>query len=105
MSDSNILTSIIEGVIEDVAKRKIPTSQLKEQLENAPKLRNAYDALNDADALLIATEWSVFRNPDFEVLAQKLKNKIVFDGRNLYDLQKMIDLGFYYNSIGRKLIN
>jgi len=66
---------------------------------------NAYDALNDADALLIATEWSVFRNPDFEILAQKLKNKIVFDGRNLYDLQKMIDLGFYYNSIGRKLIN
>ena len=66
---------------------------------------NAYDALNDADALLIATEWSVFRNPDFEVLAQKLKNKIVFDGRNLYELQKMIDLGFYYNSIGRKLIN
>ena len=66
---------------------------------------NAYDALNYADALLIATEWSVFRNPDFEVLAQKLKNKIVFDGRNLYDLQKMIDLGFYYNSIGRKLIN
>ena len=66
---------------------------------------NAYDALNDADALLIATEWSVFRNPDFELLAQKLKNKVVFDGRNLYDLQKMIDLGFYYNSIGRKLIN
>lgn len=66
---------------------------------------NAYDALHDADALLIATEWSVFRNPDFEILAQKLKNKVVFDGRNLYDLQKMIDLGFYYNSIGRKLIN
>jgi UDPglucose 6-dehydrogenase len=66
---------------------------------------NAYDALHDADALLIATEWSVFRNPDFEVVAQKLKNKVVFDGRNLYDLQKMIDLGFYYNSIGRKLIN
>lgn len=66
---------------------------------------NAYDAVHDADALLIATEWSVFRNPDFEVLGQKLKNKVVFDGRNLYDLQKMIDLGFYYNSIGRKLIN
>jgi UDPglucose 6-dehydrogenase len=66
---------------------------------------NAYDALHDADALLIATEWSVFRNPDFEVVAKKLKNKVVFDGRNLYDLQKMIDLGFYYNSIGRKLIN
>ncbi len=66
---------------------------------------NAYDALNDAAALLIATEWSVFRNPDFELVGQKLKNKVIFDGRNLYDLQKMIDLGFYYNSIGRKLIN
>jgi len=66
---------------------------------------NAYDALHDADALLIATEWSVFRNPDFELVGQKLKNKVIFDGRNLYDLQKMIDLGFYYNSIGRKLIN
>ena len=66
---------------------------------------NAYDALHDADALLIATEWSVFRNPDFDLVSQKLKNKVIFDGRNLYDLQKMIDLGFYYNSIGRKLIN
>jgi UDPglucose 6-dehydrogenase len=66
---------------------------------------NAYDALHDADALLIATEWSVFRNPDFELVGKKLKNKVIFDGRNLYDLQKMIDLGFYYNSIGRKLIN
>ena len=54
MSDSNILTSIIEGVIEDVAKRKIPISQLKEQLENAPKLRNAYAALSNDGMRLIA---------------------------------------------------
>ena len=54
MSDSNILTSIIEGVIEDVAKRNIPISQLKEQLENAPKLRNAYAALNNVGMRLIA---------------------------------------------------
>ena len=40
----------------------------------------------------------------FELMEQKLKNKVIFDGRNLYDLEKMIDLGFYYNSIGRKLI-
>ncbi len=65
---------------------------------------NAYDTLSDADALLIVTEWSVFRNPDFELMEQQLKNKIIFDGRNLYDLEKMIDLGYYYNSIGRKLI-
>lgn len=65
---------------------------------------NQYEALVEADALLIVTEWSVFRNPDFELISQKLKNKVIFDGRNLYDLEKMIDLGFYYNSIGRKLI-
>ncbi|MBO9674586.1 MAG: UDP-glucose/GDP-mannose dehydrogenase family protein [Sphingobacteriaceae bacterium] len=67
--------------------------------------KNQYEALEGADALLIATEWSVFRNPDFEKIDNILKNKVVFDGRNLYDLQKMIDLGYYYNSIGRKLID
>lgn len=66
---------------------------------------NQYDALKDADALLIATEWSVFRNPDFERMETSLTNKVIFDGRNLYDLQKMIDLGYYYNSIGRKLVD
>jgi UDPglucose 6-dehydrogenase len=65
---------------------------------------NQYDALKDADALLIITEWSVFRTPDFDLLGNLLKNRVIFDGRNLYDLQKMIDLGFYYNSIGRKVI-
>lgn len=63
-----------------------------------------YEALQNADALLIATEWSVFRNPDFEKMEENLSNKVIFDGRNLYDLEKMIDLGYYYNSIGRKLI-
>ncbi|MCX2453078.1 UDP-glucose/GDP-mannose dehydrogenase family protein [Pedobacter sp. PLR] len=65
---------------------------------------NQYEALHDADALLIATEWSVFRNPDFERMEENLGNKVIFDGRNLYDLEKMIELGYYYNSIGRKLI-
>ncbi|MFC3560648.1 UDP-glucose dehydrogenase family protein [Pedobacter jamesrossensis] len=66
---------------------------------------NQYEALENADALLIATEWSVFRNPDFEKIESTLKNKVIFDGRNLYDLEKMIDLGYYYNSIGRKLVD
>lgn len=65
---------------------------------------NQYDALKAADALLIATEWSVFRNPDFEKMDEIMDHKVIFDGRNLYDLQKMIDLGYYYNSIGRSLI-
>lgn len=67
--------------------------------------KDQYEALEGADALLIATEWSVFRNPDFEKMEEVLKNKVVFDGRNLFDLQKMIDLGYYYNSVGRKIVN
>lgn len=66
---------------------------------------NMYDALKDADALLIATEWNEFRNPDFEKLKQSLKNATIFDGRNLYELDNMIEQGFYYNSIGRKTVS
>jgi len=66
---------------------------------------NQYDVLDGADALLIVTEWSVFRTPDLDIVEKLLKNKVIFDGRNLYDLQKMIDCGFYYNSIGRKVIS
>lgn len=66
--------------------------------------KDQYSTLEGADALLIVTEWSVFRTPDFDKIGNLLKQKVVFDGRNLYDLQKMIDCGFYYNSIGRKVI-
>ena len=62
---------------------------------------NAYDILENADALLIATEWSVFRNPDFNKIKTLLKDNVIFDGRNLYDLDKMTSLGFRYYSIGR----
>jgi UDPglucose 6-dehydrogenase len=65
---------------------------------------NQYDALKNADALIIATEWAVFRSPDFGKLAEELNEKVVFDGRNLYDLDQMKGLGFYYNSIGRKTV-
>ncbi|MCF8460130.1 MAG: UDP-glucose/GDP-mannose dehydrogenase family protein [Flavobacteriales bacterium] len=63
-----------------------------------------YKALTGADALIIATEWSVFRSPEFDKLKTGLKEKVIFDGRNLYDLDQMKDLGFYYNSIGRKTV-
>ena len=66
---------------------------------------NQYDALDGVDALIIVTEWPVFRTPDFDRVEKLMKNKVIFDGRNLYDLQKMIDCGFYYNSIGRKVIS
>jgi len=65
---------------------------------------NQYDALNNCDALIIATEWSEFRTPDFEKMTQRMKSKVIFDGRNVFDLSQMKDLGFYYESIGRKAI-
>jgi UDPglucose 6-dehydrogenase len=64
-----------------------------------------YDALTGADALIICTEWNEFRTPDFEKIASSLKAKVIFDGRNLYELSVMEEKGFYYNSIGRRLIN
>ncbi len=63
-----------------------------------------YDALRDADALLIATEWSLFRTPDFEKVSSLLKNKVIFDGRNLYGIQQMKELGYSYYSIGREAV-
>ncbi|MFV0605187.1 MAG: UDP-glucose dehydrogenase family protein [Niabella sp.] len=65
---------------------------------------NQYEALEGADALIIVTEWSEFRNPDFNKLAAKLNNKIIFDGRNVFSIEKMQELDFYYESIGRKTI-
>ena len=63
-----------------------------------------YSALEDADCLLIATEWPEFKNPNFDLIAQKLKNKAIFDGRNMYPLETLEQNGFYYKSIGRKTI-
>ena len=62
-----------------------------------------YSACENADALLIVTEWSVFRNPDFEKLSALLRNKIIFDGRNLFDTVEMEEIGYDYYSIGRGL--
>lgn len=63
-----------------------------------------YEALEGADALMIMTEWPEFRTPDFERMANALNNKVIFDGRNLYDLERMAELGFDYFSIGRKTV-
>jgi UDPglucose 6-dehydrogenase len=63
-----------------------------------------YTPLKDADALLILTEWSVFRTPDFEKIASLMKERVIFDGRNLYNVEQVEEYGFYYNSIGRRTV-
>jgi UDPglucose 6-dehydrogenase len=66
---------------------------------------NQYEALKNADALIIATEWSEFRTPEFEKISSALKNKVIFDGRNVYDRGQMKDLGFHYESVGRETVS
>jgi UDPglucose 6-dehydrogenase len=66
---------------------------------------NEYVALEKADALLICTEWGVFRNPDFEKMATLMNDKVIFDGRNLFEVNEMNEKGFYYQSIGRQTIS
>ncbi|MEN8927480.1 MAG: UDP-glucose/GDP-mannose dehydrogenase family protein [Flavobacteriales bacterium] len=66
---------------------------------------NQYEALEESDFLIIATEWQVFRTPDFAKVKELLNENVIFDGRNLYDLEDMKKLGFRYQSIGREIIN
>ena len=66
--------------------------------------QNQYDALKNADALIIATEWNEFRTPDFERIGTALKSKAIFDGRNLFETTQMEKLGFHYESVGRKAV-
>jgi UDPglucose 6-dehydrogenase len=65
--------------------------------------KDQYEACIDADALVLVTEWPEFRLPNFKVLERLLKNKIIFDGRNIYDKSELDELSFIYYSIGRKI--
>ncbi len=64
-----------------------------------------YDTLTGASALIVVTEWSEFRNPDFDRIYTTLVHPAIFDGRNVYSLEKMQELSFYYESIGRKIVH
>ena len=66
---------------------------------------SSLEALKNVDALLIATEWAAFRNPDFEEMSSLMKNPIIFDGRNLYSIESMQKRNFYYHSVGRQIVN
>ena len=85
-----------DKIAEDNVKKVIGDA-----IDYAPDM---YAALEGADCLLIATEWPEFKNPNFELMADKMKNKVIFDGRNMYPLETFSENGFYYKSIGRKTI-
>ena len=99
----------IEELVSRGAKIKAYDPEAMENVKNllGDKIEFAadeYEAADGADALLIMTEWPVFRTPEFPKLSTLLKEKLVFDGRNVYDLHEMEELGYKYYSIGRETV-
>lgn len=101
-------------IIKELLKEKVSIKAFDPEAMNNVKAllgdkisfgKDEYDTLDGADFLIIATEWSLFRTPEFDRLKDLMKNKLIFDGRNLYDLKQMKNLGFTYYSIGRNKIN
>ncbi len=85
----------------DPAARQTAAAELGDMVDSVEFFSDEYRALDGADALVIHTEWAVYRSPDFTRMAELLANPIVFDGRNLYDPDRMQSRGFEYTSIGR----
>lgn len=103
---------IIKGLTEKGARvvaydpEAMPTVQrFYSDLQGLEYGKDEYEALEDADALIIATEWEVFQTPDLARVKSTLKEPVIFDGRNIYNLDTMKNAGFYYNSIGRKVVH
>ena len=84
---------VYDPIAMDECKRRIG-----EVVEYAPDM---YDAVLDADSLVLLTEWKQFRMPSWGVIKKAMKLPVVFDGRNIYDVQEMSELGFVYHCIGR----
>jgi UDPglucose 6-dehydrogenase len=84
-------------VFDPIAMQEAKNHYLGNKVEYS---KDGYDACVDADALLLITEWSEFRMPSWDVLSKLMKQKIVFDGRNLYDRKYLEELGFVYHGIG-----
>ncbi len=101
---------MMEGLLKKGAKLQVFDPEAMPNIEKRFGNRlnyseSMYAALENADALLICTEWSIFRTPDFSRLKKLLKNPVIFDGRNLYNLNDVETEGFVYVSVGRKTVN
>lgn len=97
---------IIKGLLKDGARVKVydpyAMDKMNDILKDVEYCKDAYEAAESSDALVIITEWSEFKELDLEKIKQLLNNPIIIDGRNIYDLDKMKELGFKYICIGRK---
>lgn len=99
-----IINGLIDRGAKVVAHDPIAIDEAQHLFAHNASIRlvdDPYLATQDADALLIVTEWKVFRAPDFDRLKQQLKQPVVFDGRNIYEPEQMVNEGFDYFGIGR----
>ncbi len=100
-----IIKELLENGVSVTAYDPEGMANVKREIGNKiAYAENQYDVLKGADALVIATEWSEFRTPDFDKIKSLLKNAAIFDGRNLFDLQQMKGAGFHYESVGRAVV-
>ncbi len=100
-----IISSLLEHGAKVQASDPVAIPGMMKVLPESDKLqyhRKNMNALEGADALVIVTEWNEFRNPDFDMLTKTLKDKVIFDGRNIYDPEKVREHGFVYFGIGRR---
>lgn len=98
-----VIDKLLEAGATVVAYDPVAMEEAKRILGDKIEMaKDEYEACIDADAMILVTEWSEFRSPNFRVLQKLLKNKIVFDGRNIYDPAEMAEQGFSYYAIGRK---
>jgi UDPglucose 6-dehydrogenase len=100
---------IIKDLLAEGAKVKAYDPEAMENVKNLlgnsiSFASNEYEALDKADALVICTEWGIFRNPDFNRIKASLNQSVIFDGRNLFDPAEMNEKGFFYSSIGRNIV-
>ena len=101
---------VIEKLLEKGVTLKVYDQEAMANTKNkfGDKIQYAndmYDCLIDSDALVICTEWSQFKLPNFDKMTSLIKDKLIFDGRNVYDVNEMESLGFEYYSIGRRSVN
>lgn len=101
-----IINELLKRGVKVQAHDPVALNEAKRIFGNKIKyFTNNYDALKNADALVIVTEWNEFRRPDFEKMKKLMKHSAIFDGRNIYEPEAMIETGFAYYPIGRRVVN
>ena len=95
---------MVEAGAHIVAYDPVAVEETKRRIGNIINyVADQYEALIDADALVLLTEWNEFRAPKFKIMSKLMKNQVIFDGRNIYDVEELQEAGFKYFGMGRRI--